>query len=434
MQPSLRRSRTTSWKACFHERVQPGGRLVEHEQLGVGGEGGDEGDLLPVALGVVADPLGRVEVEPLDEGGPSSLVEPAVGRAEDVEALPAGEPRPERDVAGDIGEPFVERRGLAPRVTAEELDVAAAGADQAEDDPDRRRLARSVGAEEAVDLSGGHLEVEPVEGADRPEGLGQPSVRMTDWAAFMGCYSFRGGTERALGVDGAGLAGPPVDPLRRSAGRRRSPRRSGFRSRISARSLTRKNAARTSGSSLGRAYAHLDHHVEEAHGSRRTTVRTARRPPGRWSAAAGAGRPAGASRGGKPRANASASDPRRRAASEQLGERRPSGWPHVARTAPSFDLLLFGDPARQDGLERLTGAGAENTVSRSPASSRTSPRGTITRSPRPIETRTVSRGQAAAAHRCSRRAPTSGRSRPRRAAPVEPTARTCRTFAARARR
>ena len=172
--PSSRRSRTTSWKACFHERVQPGGRLVEHEQLGVGGEGGDEGDLLPVALGVVADPLGRVEVEPLDERGAASLVEPALGRAEDIETLPTRKPRPERDLAGDVGEPRVERRGLAPRVTAEELDVTAAGAHEAEDDPDRRGLARAVGAEEAVHLSGSHVEVEAVEGPDLPEGLGQP--------------------------------------------------------------------------------------------------------------------------------------------------------------------------------------------------------------------------------------------------------------------
>ena len=51
-------------EGLFHERIQPGGGLVEDEQVGVGGEGGDQGDLLPVALGVVADPLGRVEVEP----------------------------------------------------------------------------------------------------------------------------------------------------------------------------------------------------------------------------------------------------------------------------------------------------------------------------------------------------------------------------------
>ena len=51
----------------IHQRVQPGRRLVEEEQLDVGGERGDEGDLLPVALGVGAALLGRVELEPLDE-------------------------------------------------------------------------------------------------------------------------------------------------------------------------------------------------------------------------------------------------------------------------------------------------------------------------------------------------------------------------------
>ena len=48
----------------LHQRVQPGGRLVEQEQLDVGGERGDEGDLLPVALGVGAPLLGRVQLEP----------------------------------------------------------------------------------------------------------------------------------------------------------------------------------------------------------------------------------------------------------------------------------------------------------------------------------------------------------------------------------
>ena len=58
----------------LHQRVQPGGRLVEQEQLDVGGQGGDEGDLLPVALGVGAALLGRVELEPLDEVVPAGHV------------------------------------------------------------------------------------------------------------------------------------------------------------------------------------------------------------------------------------------------------------------------------------------------------------------------------------------------------------------------
>ena len=51
----------------LHQRVEPRGRLVEDQQLGVGGEGRDQRDLLPVALGVGAALLGRVELEPLEQ-------------------------------------------------------------------------------------------------------------------------------------------------------------------------------------------------------------------------------------------------------------------------------------------------------------------------------------------------------------------------------
>ena len=51
----------------LHQRVQPGGRLVEHQQVDVGGERRHQRHLLPVALGVGAAALGRVEVEPLEQ-------------------------------------------------------------------------------------------------------------------------------------------------------------------------------------------------------------------------------------------------------------------------------------------------------------------------------------------------------------------------------
>ena len=53
----------------LHQRVEAGGRLVEEQQLDVGGERGDQGDLLPVALGVGAALLARVEVEALEQLG-----------------------------------------------------------------------------------------------------------------------------------------------------------------------------------------------------------------------------------------------------------------------------------------------------------------------------------------------------------------------------
>ena len=61
----------------LHQRVQPGRRLVEDQQLDVGGQRGDQRDLLAVALGVGAALLGRVELEALEQLGAALLVEPA---------------------------------------------------------------------------------------------------------------------------------------------------------------------------------------------------------------------------------------------------------------------------------------------------------------------------------------------------------------------
>ncbi len=72
----------------LHERVEARGRLVEQEQLDVGGQGRDEGHLLPVALGVGAALLRRVEVEALDHVGSAPLVDATAQAGEDVDDLP----------------------------------------------------------------------------------------------------------------------------------------------------------------------------------------------------------------------------------------------------------------------------------------------------------------------------------------------------------
>jgi hypothetical protein len=51
----------------LHERVEARRRLVQDQQLGVGGQRGHERDLLPVALRVAAGLLRRVEVEALEQ-------------------------------------------------------------------------------------------------------------------------------------------------------------------------------------------------------------------------------------------------------------------------------------------------------------------------------------------------------------------------------
>src|SRR4029077_15664918 len=74
----------------LHQRVEAGRRLVEDQQFGVGGEGGDQRDRLPVALGIGAGLLRRVEVKALDELLASlGIVLAAAQPGEQVDDLPA---------------------------------------------------------------------------------------------------------------------------------------------------------------------------------------------------------------------------------------------------------------------------------------------------------------------------------------------------------
>src|SRR5699024_5085003 len=128
-------------------------------------------DLLALALRIGPSLLARVEVEGLDEFIASALVDPAAQPSEQVDRLAAGQPRPQFHVAGDIGQAAVQTHRTRPWVLAEEADRSRIMGQDAQQDPDRRRLAGAVGAEEAVDLAAGDLEIEPVESADSAIGL-----------------------------------------------------------------------------------------------------------------------------------------------------------------------------------------------------------------------------------------------------------------------
>jgi hypothetical protein len=156
----------------LHQRVQPGGRLVEDQQVDVCRESRDQRHLLPVALGVGAALLGRVEVEPLQQLLPVPRTRVgATHPQQHVHGLTAGEVGPQRHVAGDVGQPTVDRHGVPPRVLAEHGRRTAVDAQQPEQRPDGGRLAGAVRAEEAVHLTRRDMQVEPVEGTVRPERL-----------------------------------------------------------------------------------------------------------------------------------------------------------------------------------------------------------------------------------------------------------------------
>ena len=147
----------------LHQRVQAGGRLVQQEQLDVGGERGDQRDLLPVALGVRPAFLVGSRSKRSSSSARRARVQPAAQPAEQVDHLAAGQVRPQRHVAGHVRQPAVQRRSRPPRVAAEQPDGAGVGAQQPEQDPERRGLAGAVRAEEAVHLAGADVQVEPVQ-------------------------------------------------------------------------------------------------------------------------------------------------------------------------------------------------------------------------------------------------------------------------------
>jgi hypothetical protein len=120
---------------ALHERVEPGGGLVQDEELDVGRERRDQPDLLAVALGVGAALLARAQLEALEQLGLALRVEPAAQAPEQVDDLAARERRPEGDryaLGNDLwSELFSFRTQWVQRVAASADEAIAALGDQA---------------------------------------------------------------------------------------------------------------------------------------------------------------------------------------------------------------------------------------------------------------------------------------------------------------
>ena len=159
----------------LHQRVEPGRRLVEDQQLDVGRQRGDERDLLAVALGVRAALLGRVELEALEQVGAAPRIETrrAAGRA-------GRSPRRRSGWATAFTSPgtYASRRCSATASRHGSPPSSARAPASARSSPSSTRivvdLPAAVGTEEAVDLARGDLEVEAVERAGGAERLDEP--------------------------------------------------------------------------------------------------------------------------------------------------------------------------------------------------------------------------------------------------------------------
>jgi hypothetical protein len=101
----------------------------------------------------------------------------AAQAGEEVDDLAARQLGPQVDVARHVRQAAVELDGVAPGIAAQQGELAGVGAEQAEQDPDRGRLAGAVRSEEAVDRARRDVEVQAVEGSGGAEPLDQPGDR-----------------------------------------------------------------------------------------------------------------------------------------------------------------------------------------------------------------------------------------------------------------
>ena len=108
--PRSRASRDARAEHLLHERVEPGRRLVEQQEIGPARERGDQQDLLPVAVAVRADLLVGRRARTGRRARRGRRRRPSRGRAEEPQRLGAGERRPEVRLARHVREPAVDRR------------------------------------------------------------------------------------------------------------------------------------------------------------------------------------------------------------------------------------------------------------------------------------------------------------------------------------
>ncbi len=193
-------------------------------------------------------PVSSVEIEAFEQFGASFLVDPAVRGGQDVQALSPGQAGPQRDVAG-----YVASRSCSCAASCTDRGrrarrgrrrPASDRAGHGSSSICRRRWGRGTRAPPHRPPPG-----RPVEGSDRAEGLDHRSVRITVIGSVIG-GALPVARGRSPGCRRRWLPGPAPDASGGEgvdAGRRAIC----CRSRTSARSLTSRNAARRSGSSVG---------------------------------------------------------------------------------------------------------------------------------------------------------------------------------------
>ena len=146
------------------QEVEPGGRLVEQEDLGIRRERKRQADAGVAALGKVAEFLRRVESEPLGPfaiaGQEPGTVERAGEPTDVVDRHPVVKARP----FGHVADAMAQFGRAAPAIEPEDRRPPDVGWGEAGEDLHGGGLAGAVIAEKCIDGAARHAQVEPVEG------------------------------------------------------------------------------------------------------------------------------------------------------------------------------------------------------------------------------------------------------------------------------
>src|SRR6266508_4660142 len=229
------------------------GRLVEEENTRLVHHRRPEGHALLPAAGQAAGDLAAAVLEAGEGEDPSLPLFAALGRhavdaGEEVQVLDDGEVVVQGELLGHVADPLPHALRAKPAAFAGQLDVPGGRLEEAAEHLDGRGLAGAVGAEETIDLTVAHLEIDARDGREAAEDLAEAARADGDGAVGSTVAAVAGerrdarlaletSQDRDEGVLERARRGPPA-PLRgrrapsrrdgrRSAGRRRSPRSPG---------------------------------------------------------------------------------------------------------------------------------------------------------------------------------------------------------------
>src|SRR5579863_1466009 len=153
-------------------------RLVEKQNFGSVNYGGGHGQLFLHAVGIVGDEfLGLVgelhEVEQFGGTLGGGFAVQAIHASGEVQEFGSGEAAEQRHAFGDDADLPFDFYGTDVEVESEDLDLPGTGREQSGEHLDGGGFPCAVGAEEAEELAGRHLQVDAVDGKQLAEAAGQ---------------------------------------------------------------------------------------------------------------------------------------------------------------------------------------------------------------------------------------------------------------------